>query len=315
MSDALTIREASETDIPEMLAVLSASLGETALLQRTPDLFAWKHADNPFGHSIVLIAEVEGRIAGVRAFMRWDLATADGTTIRCVRAVDTATHPEYQGRGVFRDLTLTAVDHARNQGIDLIFNTPNEKSAPGYLKMGWKEVGHIRPMVRPRLGRATHPGGNGLTSLASVLPEADGVIPTKPFDRPPMGLRTPRTPEYVDWRFHRHPSARYGFVADHGTGGAIVRASVRRGRTELLITELSSEARFIRSLARAHRARYMATAFSKGSPEWSSARAAGMFQPPGISGLTLVANPLRELDFDVFDLDSWDLSLGDLELL
>jgi hypothetical protein len=40
-----------------------------------------------------------------------------------------------------------------------------------------------------------------------------------------------------------------------------------------------------------------------------------MIPVPGVSALTLVANPLRTLPVDVFDLSEWDISLGDLELL
>ncbi len=46
--------------------------------RRTPELFAWKHIDNPFGRSIILVAEAEGTIAGLRAFMRWELTTPGG---------------------------------------------------------------------------------------------------------------------------------------------------------------------------------------------------------------------------------------------
>ena len=40
-----------------------------------------------------------------------------------------------------------------------------------------------------------------------------------------------------------------------------------------------------------------------------------MLPVPRIRSLTLVANPLRELPIDVFDLPNWDLAMSDLELL
>jgi hypothetical protein len=40
-----------------------------------------------------------------------------------------------------------------------------------------------------------------------------------------------------------------------------------------------------------------------------------MIPVPGRRSLTLVANPLRELPIDVFELANWDLALSDLELL
>ncbi|MGH8914713.1 MAG: GNAT family N-acetyltransferase, partial [Acidimicrobiia bacterium] len=73
MSDTITTRVLEERDITEVLELLRAALGEPPLLERTPEMFAWKHFDNPFGRSIAILAETGGEIVGLRAFMRWDL--------------------------------------------------------------------------------------------------------------------------------------------------------------------------------------------------------------------------------------------------
>ena len=65
--------------------------------------------------------------------------TTNGITFRCVRAVDTATHPDFQRRGIFRLLTRPGSKWRAEQGLDLIFNSPNEKSGAGYLTMGWQK--------------------------------------------------------------------------------------------------------------------------------------------------------------------------------
>ena len=83
---------------------------------------------------------------GLRAFMRWRF-DATGQDVRAVRAVDTATHPDHQGRGIFSRLTSEAIDLLRGD-TDLIFNTPNEKSLPGYLKLGWRIVGRAPVLLR-----------------------------------------------------------------------------------------------------------------------------------------------------------------------
>lgn len=307
------LREATDEDISAILDVMRAALGEPPGLRRTPELFNWKHIHNPFGRSLILVAEVDGRIAGVRAFMRWDLTTGNGDTVRCGRAVDTATHPDFQGMGIFRKLTMAALDLAKEHGIDLIFNTPNEKSAPGYLKMGWSEVGWIGPMVRPRLGRVK---GDDSVTLDEVIPTATAFEPQALRRGSKVSLSTSRTPEYQEWRFGSHPTARYGWWANEATG-VVVRPSVRRGRVELAAVDFGetiNQATF-RSLARSHRARYVASAFTPAARERAVARSAGWFTPPGQKGLRLVANPLSDLSIDVFDIASWDFTLGDLELL
>ena len=87
------------------------------------------------------------RIVGLRAFMRWEFVRG-GEVLHAVRAVDTATHPDYQGKGLFTAMTMHGLDVISDDGIDFVFNTPNDKSRPGYLKMGWQEVGKLPVAIR-----------------------------------------------------------------------------------------------------------------------------------------------------------------------
>lgn len=317
MRASVTVRPAERADVPGVVEVLRAALGETPLLRRTVELFEWKHRLNPFGESIVLLAEAGGRIAGVRAMMRWQLHTPSGHTVRCLRPVDTATHPDFARMGIFRTLTLEALDLAREEGIHLVFNTPNPRSAAGYLKMGWTEVGWIDALVRVRLGTSLAPPSEGLPRLGRVLPEATPFSPPALADRPPLGLRTPRHSEYWRWRFQAHPTARYGWMPGPEEGGAVVRISSRKGRLETVLADLLGEpkAGTVRRVRRSSRARYVVSWFARGTPERRALIRGGMHPVPGLRTLRLVALPLADLDVDVHDLGSWDLATSDLELL
>src|SRR5690606_12356381 len=134
-------RPATANDVPAIIELLKLSLGES-LIPKSERLWNWKHVANPFGKSPVLLVEEDGHILGVRAFLRWEFLK-DGETIKACRAVDTAIHPEYQGKGIFSKLTLALAEEMIKEGVDLIFNTPNTKSTPGYLKMGWESWGKL----------------------------------------------------------------------------------------------------------------------------------------------------------------------------
>ena len=43
------IRVLTEDDIPSVLELMRLALGESDLLRRVPELFRWKHFENPFG--------------------------------------------------------------------------------------------------------------------------------------------------------------------------------------------------------------------------------------------------------------------------
>ena len=142
------IRPYRDADEQAVLGLLNDALGGGPAGTRPAEFFRWKHLENPFGRSFMLVAETDGRIVGLRAFMRWEFVAGD-RRFRAVRAVDTATHPDHQGKGIFSRLTLEALDALRDEA-DFIFNTPNEKSLPGYLKMGWQVVGQVPIRIRVR---------------------------------------------------------------------------------------------------------------------------------------------------------------------
>lgn len=122
-----------ENDIDEIITLLNKSFSSF----HNKDKFLWKHFENPFGISYGLLAIDNNAIVGLRMFMRWEFREG-AKILKSIRPVDTCTHPDYQGKGIFKRLTLTGLDNIKDE-YDLIFNTPNENSRPGYIKMGWKE--------------------------------------------------------------------------------------------------------------------------------------------------------------------------------
>jgi GNAT superfamily N-acetyltransferase len=326
MGDAIQVRMYRDEDLPAVLELLRAALGESPLLQRTPQLFRWKHIDNPFGRSVILVAEIDDTIVGLRAFMRWQLDHG-GDLIECGRAVDTATHPNYLRRGIFKRLTMEALEVAREVGLQLIFNTPNERSRPGYLKMGWSDVGPIRVLIRPHPTRLLRARSGSFPNLDELVPPA---IPIDSDWRPAgdparghtdtesthTGLRTRRSSPYLTWRFAAHPTARYGAVAET-SGTAVVRPNLRKGRAELVISDAlgTSPTEAVRAAVRGSKADYDVAAFPPGSPERYAAQRAGMLPIPGVAALRLVARPIEALDIDVLNPESWRLALSDVELL
>ena len=103
MTNDLVVRRAAAADFSGVLALARRALGWTDDDARFLD---WKHLENPFGASLMWVALDGERIVGFRAFLRWEFNTPEGRTVIAARAVDTATDPDYQGRGIFTRLTL-----------------------------------------------------------------------------------------------------------------------------------------------------------------------------------------------------------------
>ena len=147
----MIIRRALPEDTPQIISLLKQSLGESRIL-KSEKLWIWKHNENAFGKSEINLAFEGEQLIGVRPFMRWNWKLNSGT-LRSLRAVDTAIHPAFQGKGVFSTLTQELIREVEGN-YDFIFNTPNKKSRLGYYKMGWKSLGRIPVyfMIKPLNG-------------------------------------------------------------------------------------------------------------------------------------------------------------------
>lgn len=251
-NDDLAIRPFEAGDTPAVLGLLSRSLGWV------PDdhhaaFFDWKHRQNPFGPSFAWVAEEDGRIIGFRPFLRWEFEQP-GAVVTAVRAVDTATAPEARGRGVFSRLTRFGLGELEAAGVGFVFNTPNDQSRPGYLKMGWREVGRVPLRVRVASVAALRrlPGARTPADLWSLSTEAGQPAAAALDDReavarllhsqpPPLGVRTRLTPEVLHWRYAGFQALAYraatgpGGVAD---GVALFRLRRRGPAVEAMLGEV-----------------------------------------------------------------------------
>lgn len=321
--DGVEFRRAGESDRAAILDVLRVSLGRE-VDDRYEALFAWKHSENAFGTSPAWIACDGDRIAGFRTLMRWEFLAGD-RVIRAVRAVDTATHPDYQGRGIFTRLTLHALDELAAEGVEFVFNTPNDQSRPGYLKMGWREVGTLPTAVRPtrwhrvaRIAKARVPADRWSTPSAAGLPAAEVLADAPAIDAllarraPNSGLATNVTGDFLRWRFGTPLLGYRALPASTGVrdGLAIFRIRARGSAREAALVALLTPAgdrpgaaRLVRGLARIADADYVLGL--GGPPVWPG----GMVRLPRI-GPMLTCRPIGGAAAPT----RWDLTLGDIEL-
>lgn len=327
----MVLRAYREDDESSVVEMLRASLGDGPAGERSPAFFRWKHFDNPFGPSYMLVAEMDDRIVGLRAFMRWRFVTG-GRSVEAVRAVDTATHPDYQGMGIFRALTLRALEELKGKAR-FVFNTPNEASLPGYLKWGWQVVGEVPASVgvwRPlrllsRLairGLSKAPDGKSFSAGEILRPGGDLERLLQRSEVIPGRLATPRTLDYLRWRYGSAPFLNYRAVAagsDSTRGLAIFRVRSRGAAWEAAVTELLVEEgdvrtarRLLRRVGNEAKVDHISAHFPRGTTGARAAAHLGFLRIG--SGKRFVVNPLSEVDPDPLDFESWSLTLGDLEV-
>lgn len=344
----LAFRPLRDDDSAAVLELLTTALAGGPTGERSQAFLDWKHRDNPFGRSPGMVATHDDRIVGVRLFLRWELRCGD-RLLRAVRAVDTATHPDYQRQGIFRELTLRTLDQLdREDDLDLVFNTPNADSRPGYLRMGWQPVGELAVRISPvrpvrfvrglSAARSANASGGAsavapasrpvtvtsdLPSAASVLADGDEVAALLERRAQPAGIHTPLTSGYLSWRYAQPPGLDYRAVVVR-RGGELVGLGLGRVRHRAGLAELTlgdvlvaegdvAAARRVLRAARHAGVDHVALHAAPGTEVARAALISGYLAVPG-QGIGLVANPRSRCPVDVLDADAWRLSLGDLEV-
>lgn len=317
----LEIRQATEADEPEVLALFRDTLGWQAD-DPNEGFFRWKHRQNAFGVSPAWVAVHGGAVVGYRTFLRWRFLDDSGRTVTAVRAVDTATRPDFQGRGIFRTLTVRGVAELTGAGDGIVFNTPNDKSRPGYLTMGWSLARRLPVGVLPHGPRAmlrmvtsrvpaslwSEPCEVGLDAAEALTDR--GVAEALLQHAPTRGFRTDRTPEYLAWRTSFEPlHYRLLLVSDGDpAGGGIILRLRRRGDAleaaviEQFVPSARVGARLVARMLHATGADY-AIGLRTGP-------AAGLLPLPG-QGPLLTTRPLAA---SAPSPHQWRLTLGDVEL-
>lgn len=307
----MTIREAQSGDLPEIIATLKASLGETSS-QKNEEVWTYKHLQNPFGSSRVWLAEEQNQIVGIRAFMKWKWQKGK-EEFTGYRAVDTATHPDFQGKGIFKKLTLHGISELRKQPNTFIFNTPNEQSLPGYIKMGWQKIDQLNVKFSPVIPLSflyqsgSNPTQHHETEQLTELLENYNQSMTRTDQ-----FFTPKTSEYLQWRYIHNPMQKYMVLSGKDYFSAFY-LKPRKGFSEFRISEFicstGSEKKVLNQI------KFQAAKLR--SPVITSTPLVPLSGYSGHHGPIFVCNPINlapNLIDKMLDLAEWNYSLGDLEL-
>lgn len=141
-------------------------------------IFNWLFSENIYGESIHTVVYSSGRPVARRSFWRNDLEDS----YMCYQPIHTYVAPDMRRKGIFSRMTKVAIEKAKGS---YIYNFPNENSAPGYLKLGWK-VKH-RGLLDLYFGTSTAVARNF------------AQVPSIPSN-------------YLNWRFVQAPNKVYSYT-------------------------------------------------------------------------------------------------------
>jgi GNAT superfamily N-acetyltransferase len=120
----------------------------------TPTYLAWLYVANPDGQAVGFDAWDGERLAAHYVCVP-ARAWVQGQLVRVLLSLNTATHPDYQGKGLFTKLAAMTYEAGAAQGFDGVYGVANANSTPGFVrKLGFQLV---RPLeARVGLGALRH---------------------------------------------------------------------------------------------------------------------------------------------------------------
>lgn len=121
------------------------------------------YKENPYGDVISFNAFFGDELVAHYACVPYKMNIA-GRVVKGLLDIDTVTHKDHRGKGLFKKLAQTTYDYAKNNGFEFVIGVANGNSFPGYMKyFPFTFVGQLE--VRFGLGHNIKPNGEKTYSV------------------------------------------------------------------------------------------------------------------------------------------------------
>lgn len=111
------------------------------------DYLRWLYFENPAGAVVGVDAQAEGRLAATYVTIPARLKV-DGQLTRGLLSLNTATDPDFQGKGLFTRLANAVFERATAEGFSCVYGIANANSTPGFTrKLGFDLVEPLRAAI------------------------------------------------------------------------------------------------------------------------------------------------------------------------
>lgn len=251
-SDGYAVRWYESGDAADVLSLFASQLDR----EKSEAYFEWKYHDDPYlSHVPVNVAERDGELVGVQAYLPCQLRHGDRTLL-ALQPVDAVVHEDHRRNGLYTRLTEQAIDRYAAGDPDLFFNYPSPGALGAQRQLGWSEVDALdvfyriqRPSAFLSEGESPVDGGSVATAADAVArgalavadavgPTTDDVVVTRYDSVPastlaslyrscvPDGVHLHREARFYDWWFGRPDLDHVTYVA--ASNGRPVAALVTR---------------------------------------------------------------------------------------
>ena len=138
----------TDEEINQLRELLISTFGTKKSSKFTQEFLKWQYSENPRGNVVSFNAWCEdGRMAGHYAAIPI-LMKLDGKETSGLLSLNTATHPDHQGNGLFTKLASATYDFAKENGYKFVIGVANANSTYGFInKLGFYKVAPLEVKI------------------------------------------------------------------------------------------------------------------------------------------------------------------------
>jgi GNAT superfamily N-acetyltransferase len=215
--------------------------------------FQWKYLENPAGRAVAFEARHAGKPVAFYGVIPEAYRVA-GKPFIVYQSMDTMTHPDFQGKGLFVRLATATYDEILKSGHEVAIGIPGMNSLPGFVRrLQWSNIHSFRYAFTHRLTYGF--GGRSARGLKRTFMPIDDIEDIRDYwlhrDHPTAAVTNEVTPEFLEWRVFRRPHERFKVAAikdGHGaTIGVCVYSTPERNRCFLHWIEFVNDGEYAAS--------------------------------------------------------------------
>lgn len=175
--------------------------------EMTLDHWKWKFTESPSGKAVIKLMFDGDKLIGHYAAIPMNMQVKN-KLVKAVLSVNTMTHPDYRGYGIFAYLGKETYRVCEQKGFKFVYGFPNNNIYQSRIKkLGWKGYGKMSILTKD------------LESEAASIYSAKKVYEVYEFDtrvnllwekvKNSYPVIVIRTKEFLNWRFTNHPTVKY----------------------------------------------------------------------------------------------------------
>lgn len=174
--------------------------------EMTTSEIEWRYLSNPYCHILACFAYDDDKLIANYSVSPIRLMV-DGIEKKAVQSLNTMTHPDYIGRGLFVTLAKCVYKKAAMNGYIGVFGFPNGVSNRTFIeKLGWKDI-ELLPMIRIKTNDIIY-----INKITKNISYDNGFNLNYSRCRQKGRIYFKKSVQYLRWRYTQHPSNDYNTI-------------------------------------------------------------------------------------------------------